>query len=170
MIGRAAMMPQVGDAPSIGYSGRRLPALEFLMMRRLRSAPPYLFAAALAPMLALAACAPAPEETFEEELPAAGAADADTGAGSAIETEFGNTSGAAAPGAEPEATPCDTEALQSLIGEQGSEAVYARATQESGASSYRALGPSDMATMDFRPDRLNIDLDADGRITGFRCG
>lgn len=146
------------------------------MMRRPRSALPYLFAAALAPMLALSACTPASEEAFEEEQPAATAADADTGAGSAIETETAQAEigdagpDVAAPAAEPGATPCDTEAVQGLIGEQGSETVYARAIQESGARSHRALGPTDMATMDFRPDRLNIDLDANGKITGFRCG
>lgn len=145
------------------------------MKRRPRTAPACLFAAALVPMLVLSACAPAHEDGFEEEQPAATAADADTGAGSAIETEtarteIGNTTGAPALAGEPGATPCDTEAVQSLIGEQGSEAVYARALQESGARSHRALGPEDMATMDFRPDRLNIDLDASGRITGFRCG
>ncbi|MGO3127226.1 MAG: I78 family peptidase inhibitor [Luteimonas sp.] len=141
------------------------------MIRRFRIAPPYLLAAALAPLLALSACTPAPEEGFEEEQPAASAADADTGAGSAIETEtaqaeIGDAPEAAAPGG----TPCDTEAVQGLIGTQGSETVYARAMQDSGAQSHRALGPTDMATMDFRPDRLNIDLDASGKITGFRCG
>ena len=46
-----------------------------------------LFAAALVPVFALAACAPAHDDTFEEEPPAGDVADADTGAGSAIETE-----------------------------------------------------------------------------------
>lgn len=167
------MMPQVADVAVDWLQWPpAFPALECLMMRRLRGAPPYLFAAALAPMLALSACAPAPEEAFEEEPPAATAADADTGAGSAIETETAQAEiGDATPDvAAPGETPCDTEAVQSLIGEQGSETVYARAMQESGARSHRALGPDDMATMDFRPDRLNIDLDASGRITGFRCG
>lgn len=125
-----------------------------------------LLTAALLPMLALAACAPGQDQGFEEEPPAAGAADADTGAGSAIET------GAAQPVTAPPvaATPCDTETLQGLIGQAGDEAVYDRATRDAGARHYRALGPQDAATMDFREDRLNIDLDDSGRITGFRCG
>lgn len=177
MGGGFLMMPQVADVPVDWLQW--LPAslaLEFLMMRRLRSAPPYLFAAALVPMLALSACAPASEDAFEEEPPAATAADSDTGAGSAIETETAQaeigdaTPDVASQAGAPGETPCDTEAVQSLIGEQGSETVYARAMQESGAQSHRALGPDDMATMDFRPDRLNIDLDASGKITGFRCG
>ena len=147
------------------------------MIHRFRIAPPYVLAAALVPMLALSACSAAPEEGFEEEPPAETAADADTGAGSAIETEtaraeIGETApeAATAPAGEPGATPCDTEAVQGLIGTQGSETVYAKALQDSGAKAHRALGPTDMATLDFRPDRLNIDLDADGKITGFRCG
>jgi len=147
------------------------------MIRRFRLAPPHVLAAALVPLLALAACTPTPDEGFEEEQPTATPADADTGAGSAIETETARAEiGEAAPevntapASEPGATPCDTEAVQSLIGTQGSEAVYAKALQDSGAKAHRALGPTDMATMDFRPDRLNIDLDAEGKITGFRCG
>lgn len=147
------------------------------MTRRFRIAPPSVLAAALVPLLALAACSPAPEEGFEEEQPAATPADADTGAGSAIETdtaqaEIGDAApdAATAPAGAPGETPCDTEAVQSLIGTQGSETVYAKAMQDAGAKAHRALGPTDMATMDFRPDRLNIDLDADGKITGFRCG
>ena len=34
----------------------------------------------------------------------------------------------------------------------------------------RVLRPGDAATMDFRPDRLNIMVDDDGQITGLRCG
>ena len=37
------------------------------MTRRFRIAPPSVLAAALVPLLALAACSPAPEEGFEEE-------------------------------------------------------------------------------------------------------
>lgn len=33
----------------------------------------------------------------------------------------------------------------------------------------RYLRPNTQMTMDFRADRLNIDIDANGVITGFRC-
>lgn len=33
----------------------------------------------------------------------------------------------------------------------------------------RYLRPDTQMTMDFRPDRLNIDIDANDIITGFRC-
>lgn len=38
------------------------------------------------------------------------------------------------------------------------------------ARTSRVLRPGDAATMDFRPDRLNILLDDGGQIDGFRCG
>ena len=170
-------MPQLVAPTGSGYSGRGFPTQEHAMPRHPRPLSRALFAAALVPVFALAACAPAHDDTFEEEPPAGDVADADTGAGSAIETETAQTeigdSGNApmtpdAPGAA--VTPCDTEAVQGLIGQAGSEAVYAKAMQDAGAQSYRALGPDDAATMDFREDRLNIDLDASGTITGFRCG
>lgn len=33
----------------------------------------------------------------------------------------------------------------------------------------RYIRPGTQVTMDFRPDRLNIDIDANDIITGFRC-
>lgn len=38
------------------------------------------------------------------------------------------------------------------------------------AATSRVLHPDDAATMDFRPDRLNILLDDGGQIDGLRCG
>ena len=34
----------------------------------------------------------------------------------------------------------------------------------------RIIGPGDMVTMDHNPARLNIDIDASGRIAKFHCG
>ena len=139
------------------------------MSRRPRvSLPRPMLAALLVPAFALAACAPAHDEGFEEEPPAAGVADADTGAGSAIETE----AAAGEPSAEGAigTTPCDTEAVQAMIGQAGTDALFDKARQDAGARTHRVIRPGDAVTMDFREDRLNIDLDAEGRITGFRCG
>lgn len=34
----------------------------------------------------------------------------------------------------------------------------------------RVINPGDMVTMDYRPDRLNIETGTDGRIKAIRCG
>ena len=33
----------------------------------------------------------------------------------------------------------------------------------------RVIGPSDPVTMDFRPERLNVEVGADGRIAKVGC-
>jgi hypothetical protein len=65
---------------------------------------------------------------------------------------------------------CDAAPVQDLVGRQRSDAVGADAMRRSGARTLRWLEPDSMYTMDFREDRLNIDVDARGRITRLRCG
>ncbi|TDK23834.1 Elastase inhibitor AFLEI Flags: Precursor [Luteimonas aestuarii] len=65
---------------------------------------------------------------------------------------------------------CNADAVQSLVGQASSDAVTEQARIDSGAASVRVLSPGDAATMDYREDRLNIMLDADGVIESVRCG
>ena len=65
---------------------------------------------------------------------------------------------------------CNGEAVQALAGQEATETVVAQATADSGATSVRVLGPDDMATMDFRGDRLTITTDAGGIIRTLSCG
>lgn len=65
---------------------------------------------------------------------------------------------------------CDAAAVQHLIGKPETAAAGAEAQRLSGAARMRWIRPGQMVTMDYREDRLNIDLDASGRITGLRCG
>lgn len=65
---------------------------------------------------------------------------------------------------------CNADAVQSLVGQASSEAITEQARVDSGAASVRVLSPGDAATMDYREDRLNIMLDADGVIESVRCG
>lgn len=65
---------------------------------------------------------------------------------------------------------CNADAVQSLVGQASSEASTEQARMDSGAASVRVLSPGDAATMDYREDRLNIMLDADGVIESVRCG
>lgn len=66
--------------------------------------------------------------------------------------------------------PCNAASLQALVGQEASETVVAQATADSGATSVRVLGPDDVATMDFRGDRLTITTDGERVIQTLNCG
>jgi len=65
---------------------------------------------------------------------------------------------------------CNADGLQNLVGQEASETVVAQATADSGATNVRVLGPDDVATMDFRNDRLTITTDARRIIQTINCG
>ena len=65
---------------------------------------------------------------------------------------------------------CDAGKAQSLVGRDRSESLGAEAMRLSGAETIRWIRPGDMVTMDYREDRLNLHLDARGRVTKVRCG
>ncbi len=72
-------------------------------------------------------------------------------------------------GGAPGAT-CAPAKAQVLVGQPGTAALGARALELTGARSVRWIRPGNAVTMDFREDRLNIDLNAQGRVKGLRCG
>ena len=119
-----------------------------------------LLAAALA--FGLAACSG--PDSAPATLPAStdAPADADATIPAPVDTIAGEAE-------EPQMT-CNADPVQSLVGEEASEAVVARATADSGSASVRVLGPGDAATMDFREDRLNILTDDAGVIEQLSCG
>ncbi len=87
----------------------------------------------------------------------------------------GCTSNAAAPVAEtmPPVVAddgCGGSRVVDLVGKPMSEAVEADVRQRSGAKSVRVIRPGMAVTMDFRPDRLNVDVDEKNVVTGIRCG
>lgn len=65
---------------------------------------------------------------------------------------------------------CDPEKLTGLAGQTASEAVIKKAVQDSGARHARILKPGMAMTMDFREDRLSIEVDAQHRIVRANCG
>ena len=65
---------------------------------------------------------------------------------------------------------CEASKGQALVGRQRSGAVEAEALRITGARAVRWIGPDDAVTMDYREDRLNIHVDARGRVTRVRCG
>jgi hypothetical protein len=65
---------------------------------------------------------------------------------------------------------CDTAAIANLVGKPFTPALEADAKARAKVEAVRAIRPGTAVTMDFRPDRLNIDIDEKNIVTGFRCG
>lgn len=72
---------------------------------------------------------------------------------------------------DPDAGSCNADAAKAdAIGKTADAATVDRARSAAGAKVVRVIKPGMMVTMDYRGDRLNIDVDADNRITNLRCG
>ena len=56
------------------------------------------------------------------------------------------------------------------IGKLADEAMVQRVRTETHSERVRVIKPGMAVTMDFREDRVNIDVDADNRIVKVRCG
>ena len=65
---------------------------------------------------------------------------------------------------------CNPLRLGDLIGRPATQALGAEVLPLSDARALRWIRPGDSVTMDYRPDRLNIHLDAQGRVERFACG
>jgi hypothetical protein len=65
---------------------------------------------------------------------------------------------------------CNAEGLQDLVGRPATAELGADAQRRSHSRTVRWIRPGDAVTMDFREDRLNINLDAQGRVERFNCG
>ena len=65
---------------------------------------------------------------------------------------------------------CDAKAAEQYVGQVLDEALGERAKAATGARGVRVIRPGMAVTMDYRPGRLNIELDEAGRIVRFRCG
>jgi len=70
----------------------------------------------------------------------------------------------------PQGGGCDAAKAQSLVGEPESAAIAEQARQKSGARTVRWLRPGQIVTMEYRDDRLNLEVDAQGKIIKIRCG
>lgn len=73
-----------------------------------------------------------------------------------------------APPALPVGT-CGSERLATLVGKTRSEAVAAEALRLSGARTLRWIEPGMAVTMDYRQDRLNLYVDAQGKVERTSC-
>lgn len=65
---------------------------------------------------------------------------------------------------------CDAEAAAFAVGETGDEPTVEAARSAANARTVRLIPPGTAITQDYVPDRLNVELDADDRITRLWCG
>lgn len=65
---------------------------------------------------------------------------------------------------------CDAAPAQKLIGRSRSAQVGAEARRLSGATALRWIAPGTMVTMDYREDRVNLRVDAAGKVVRVDCG
>ena len=73
------------------------------------------------------------------------------------------------PAASPVASACNADSLGDLVGKRASDARADVMQTRSGARTLRWIAPNTMTTKDFRVDRLNVYVDAKGRIERFTC-
>lgn len=72
-------------------------------------------------------------------------------------------------GSEPSGA-CDAGKVQSALGQPFTVELGADVESTSGARASRVIRPGQAVTMDYRLDRLNIELDAADKIVSLRCG
>ncbi len=65
---------------------------------------------------------------------------------------------------------CSATALTGYNGKTATPDLLATLKSTSGARLVRTIDPGMMVTMDYRPDRLNVQLHEARRITALRCG
>ena len=120
-------------------------------------------------MMMLAACNAQPAAEAEPAPPPATATEAESSPPSETATE-------AEPAPAPETATggperaCDASKAQSLLGRTESADTEAEAKRLSGAGIVRWIPEGGMVTMDYREDRLNLRLDASGKINHIDCG
>ena len=65
---------------------------------------------------------------------------------------------------------CNADAARGAIGKAATPEVVEQARRESGAAIARVLKPGQVVTMEYRGDRLNVDVDDGNVVTNVRCG
>jgi len=73
-------------------------------------------------------------------------------------------------GGPPPGGMCNATGAKSAIGRAPTPEVVEQARVDSGSATVRVIRPGDVVTMDFRGDRLNLDVNDRDAITGARCG
>ena len=67
-------------------------------------------------------------------------------------------------------TPCNAQPAKFAVGQSSTATVMESARVRSGAQMARILRPGQITTKEFNAQRLNLEVDATGRIIAVRCG
>ncbi|HEX8215449.1 MAG TPA: I78 family peptidase inhibitor, partial [Allosphingosinicella sp.] len=70
----------------------------------------------------------------------------------------------------PPAGSCNAARAQGLVGRAAGQQLGNEALRLTGARSLRWIAPNSAVTMDYRPDRLNIETNAQNRVRAIGCG
>ncbi len=65
---------------------------------------------------------------------------------------------------------CDASKVVDVVGQLPTPALQQRARTAAGSELVRMLRHDQIVTLEFRAERLNLVLDATGRISGVNCG
>ncbi|WP_145182670.1 I78 family peptidase inhibitor [Pseudomonas sp. URMO17WK12:I11] len=65
---------------------------------------------------------------------------------------------------------CQASGADFAIGKQGSADLLEQARKASGSQTARILKPRDVVTLEYRSERLNLNVDEQGVVTRVNCG
>lgn len=65
---------------------------------------------------------------------------------------------------------CQADRAQFIVGKVAEDRLVERARRASGSRTVRVLRPGQPVTMDYRVDRLNIEIDPRSFVLSVRCG
>ena len=65
---------------------------------------------------------------------------------------------------------CDSDLAKFAVGQAASSALLQQAQQRSGAQTARILRPGDIMTLEYRSERLNLNVDGQGMVARVNCG
>ncbi|WP_409263527.1 I78 family peptidase inhibitor [Pseudomonas putida] len=83
----------------------------------------------------------------------------------------GNADGGAAPAASAgNDGRCEASGADFAMGKQASAELLEQARKASGSQMARILKPHDVVTLEYRSERLNLNVDEQGRVTRVNCG
>lgn len=74
------------------------------------------------------------------------------------------------PASPPAETGCGADQLGAYVGVEATDDVIATLREWRGDRPMRVILPGMAVTMDYRPDRLNVEVGENGRIAKVRCG